>query len=89
MLHKLSVISKYKNKVTVEWLKDELCQNFTPEDKNDEIGAKYLSKNTSNTAPKPTRPGKVLPNKKGKINIQISNFESSGTNYSTLERKKF
>ena len=61
-----------------------LCSN-----KNDEIGAKYLSKNTSNTAPKPTRSGKVLPNKKGKINIQISNFESSGTNYSTLERKKF
>ena len=46
-----------------------------------------ISKNKKTSAPPPPRVEKRSPENKGKLNIQISNFESSKTNYSTLERR--
>ena len=66
------------------------------------LGNSYKSQNPENnfaikdgaktkkpTAPRPPpQPNKSVPDKKGKINIKMSNIESSGTNYSNLEWKK-
>ena len=46
------------------------------------------TKTKSTKAPQPPQFGKSSPNKKEKVNIKISNMQSSGTDYSTLERKK-
>ena len=47
-----------------------------------------VAKTKKSTAPRPPQPNKNVPDKKGKINIKMSNIESSGTNYSNLEWKK-
>jgi hypothetical protein len=46
------------------------------------------SKIKSTKAPQPPQLGRSSPDKKETVTIRISNMESSGTDYSTLDRKK-
>ena len=55
--------------------------------KKDETEDKKISRNKKTTAPLPPMFGNRSEEKKGKVNIKMADFGSSGTNYSTLERK--
>ena len=66
-------------------------QNMVIESKvikqNDKIEDKKILRNKKTSAPLPPKAGNRSEERKEKINIKITNFDSSGTNYSTLERK--
>jgi hypothetical protein len=55
--------------------------------KKEKTEDKKISRNKKTSAPLPPKAEHRSQERKEKINIKITNFDSSGTNYSTLERK--
>ena len=65
-----------------------LENNYKSHNPENNVAINNVAKTKKSTAPRPPQPNKNVPDKKGKINIKMSNIESSGTNYSNLEWKK-
>ena len=67
-------------------------KNFENSYKNQNLETKNgilnAVKNKKPAAPRPPHSERRAPEKRGKINIKMSDIESSGTNYSNLEWKK-
>ena len=65
-----------------------LENNYKGQNPETNEGINKIAKNKKSTAPKPPQTEKRMLPKKEKINIKMSDIESSGTNYSNLEWKK-
>lgn len=65
-----------------------LENNYKEQNPETNDGIMKVTKNKKSTAPKPPQTEKRMLPKNEKINIKMSDIESSGTNYSNLEWRK-